>query len=755
MFINYTNHPSITWGDKQTEQALAYGEIVDIPFPAISPEMKPDEIYVLACEECKKLLCLLKDTKNSAVLCQGEFSFTYLMVNFLQSRGIRVFTAVSERRVKELSDGNISRKEVEFCFQGFREYNTNKRLQESNEGLHPSVRNKIFNAKQETVETILITPLGLGGYQNTIYIDEKGNKIATTGYAFDAVVKKENPNKMLFIGTQKSKWDEVIKWYSLDLDEEQKEEGERIGKTLSEKNADWKKAEDFICRVGRFDKVKIAIIPNGSTKEQLEEYFNILFDSFNQILDKEKNTRIIFDISNGFRSIPLYMMMFIRYVGMISKKKISYTVYYGMFDARQGNATPLVNLTTISELTEWINAISEFRSFGSVKKLYQCLEMEKNENNTEAVNEIIAEIQHFDYALNSNNLYYLENGIRYIINLNVASLPLSSQAKLMLTDLSEDFTSRFVDETAMYPHARILVKLSQLFTEQGRYGAAAVSIQESIITYIMERYVCTYIMERENLSKEQYEQYMQQYDKRRPVKEHFDRKVTAYMNRKYKGRSVSSDMIEFMQLYLNIKKYIRNVDAHIIPQKIEGFTSDEMEKWLNRSIQFLLKDMNSFLPKGREGFSALYEDFVIEEDPVENRKVVSEFIKGTSDGKWNLINENKPELSADINSRLTAAEIDIGKIQELRKELLYVKEKGERNKAFTLEDLQKNVLVCEILCMWVKADKQKKEEPKKSELLQYLKTKTDVKGRRKNAYERLEAAMKNNLSQKVVNILTK
>lgn len=755
MFINYTNHPSNTWGDRQTEQALAYGEIVDVPFPAIPTDMKPDEIYALAYTECEKLLCILKDTENSAVLCQGEFSFTYLMVNFLQSKRIRVFTAVSERRVKELSDGNISRKEVEFCFQGFREYDMRKRLPESNEGLHPSVRNKTFNIKQEKEETILITPLGLGGYQNTIYIDEQGNKIATAGYAFDAIVKKENPNKMLFIGTQKSKWDEVIKWYSLDLDGEQKEEGERIGKALSEKNADWKKAEDFICRVGRFDKVKIAIIPNGSTKEQLEEYFNILFDSFNQILDKEKNTRIIFDISNGFRSIPLYMMMFIRYVGMISKKKISYTVYYGMFDARQGNATPLVNLTTISELTEWINAISEFRNFGSVKKLYQCLEMEKNEDNTEAVNEIITEIQHFDYALNSNNLYYLESGIRYIVNLDVDSLPLSSQAKLMLTDLREDFTNRFVDETAMYPHTRILVKLSQLFTEQGRYGAAAVSIQESIITYIMERYVCTYIMERENLSKEKYEQYIQQYDKRRPIKEHFDRKVTAYMNCKYKGRSISDDMIEFMQLYLNIKKYIRNVDAHIIPQKIEGFTSDEMEKWLNKSIQFLLKDMNSFLPKGGDGFSALYEDFVINEEPVENKKFASEFIKGTSDGKWNLINENKPELSAEISSRLTAAGIDLGKIQELRKELLYIKEKSGRNEVFTLNDLQKNVLVREILYMWVKADKQGKVEPRESELLQYLKTKTDVKGRRKNAYERLEAAMKNNLSQKVINILTK
>ena len=44
------------------------------------------------------------------------------MVHFLQSKKIKVFTAVSERKVKELSEGDISCKEVEFCFQGFREY---------------------------------------------------------------------------------------------------------------------------------------------------------------------------------------------------------------------------------------------------------------------------------------------------------------------------------------------------------------------------------------------------------------------------------------------------------------------------------------------------------------------------------------------------------------------------------------------------------------------------------------------------------
>ena len=206
MFINYTNHPSANWGEKQIRQASEYGEIVDIHFPAISPEMSRDEIYELACRECERILCILEYEKDSAVLCQGEFSFTYLMVHFLQSKKIKVFTAVSERKVKELSEGDISRKEVEFCFQGFREYDDRRMKPKSDEELHPSVHKKEFNRKKKE-ETILITQLGLGGYQNTTYIDEKGNRIANTGYAFDAVVQKENPDKII---SAAQKWNEDI-----------------------------------------------------------------------------------------------------------------------------------------------------------------------------------------------------------------------------------------------------------------------------------------------------------------------------------------------------------------------------------------------------------------------------------------------------------------------------------------------------------------------------------------------------------------
>lgn len=36
-FVNFTNHPSEYWEEKQLKEALKYGKIYDLPFPAIDP----------------------------------------------------------------------------------------------------------------------------------------------------------------------------------------------------------------------------------------------------------------------------------------------------------------------------------------------------------------------------------------------------------------------------------------------------------------------------------------------------------------------------------------------------------------------------------------------------------------------------------------------------------------------------------------------------------------------------------------------
>jgi hypothetical protein len=147
MFINYTNHPSASWGEKQTNEAKKYGEIVDMPFPNISPQMTVQELTKLAKTESDKVVAAVESEKDSAVLCQGESVFTYMLVNSLLSK--KLLSAVSERKVVEIVDGDVMQKKSEFFFEGFREY-TNGRNVVDTTNLQPSLyEKKILNSKAE------------------------------------------------------------------------------------------------------------------------------------------------------------------------------------------------------------------------------------------------------------------------------------------------------------------------------------------------------------------------------------------------------------------------------------------------------------------------------------------------------------------------------------------------------------------------------------------------------------------------------
>lgn len=131
MFINYTNHPSASWGEKQTKEAKKYGEIRDVLFPNISPQMTVQELTELVKTESKKIVSVVESEKDSAVLCQGESVFTYMLVNSLLGRklgahrwqsglrNLKVLSAVSERKVVEIVDGDVTQKKSEFSLKVF------------------------------------------------------------------------------------------------------------------------------------------------------------------------------------------------------------------------------------------------------------------------------------------------------------------------------------------------------------------------------------------------------------------------------------------------------------------------------------------------------------------------------------------------------------------------------------------------------------------------------------------------------------
>lgn len=119
VFINLSNHSSDKWSKAQLSAAIAYGKVVDIPFPIIAPSAGSEEIDALVQEYFNRLSGL----DIAAVMLQGEFVFTYRLVSVLKSSGVRVLSACSERRVADHidSEGRTQRESV-FEFVQFREY---------------------------------------------------------------------------------------------------------------------------------------------------------------------------------------------------------------------------------------------------------------------------------------------------------------------------------------------------------------------------------------------------------------------------------------------------------------------------------------------------------------------------------------------------------------------------------------------------------------------------------------------------------
>ena len=119
IFVNHTNHPSENWSEEQKVAAEKFGEIVDVAFPLISPSADENEI----CAEVEKNLREILKMSPSAVLCQGEFNYTYAMVEALKHENILVLAATSERVTSESvqDDGTTKRVSI-FQFVRFRRY---------------------------------------------------------------------------------------------------------------------------------------------------------------------------------------------------------------------------------------------------------------------------------------------------------------------------------------------------------------------------------------------------------------------------------------------------------------------------------------------------------------------------------------------------------------------------------------------------------------------------------------------------------
>ena len=124
MFINFSNHKSDEWSEKQLKAAKEYGDkVIDISFPEISPSATEEDVTLISEEYVDKILSKITDKSMDAVMVQGEFTLSFMVTKKLLDKDIRVVSACSERVSKECvdKDGKV-RKEIIFDFVKFRNY---------------------------------------------------------------------------------------------------------------------------------------------------------------------------------------------------------------------------------------------------------------------------------------------------------------------------------------------------------------------------------------------------------------------------------------------------------------------------------------------------------------------------------------------------------------------------------------------------------------------------------------------------------
>ncbi|MCD8149044.1 MAG: hypothetical protein LUE92_05645 [Clostridiales bacterium] len=366
--------------------------------------------------------------------------------------------------------------------------------------------------------------------------------------------------------------------------------------------------------------VKLAIIEYGKTQEELQENFSIIRKTVEEAIYsgrersgtdfdiQKEEIDVYFDISNGFRSFPIYIYTLINYLSQIRDFNVRFHMYYGMFEAKQTDmgpngemveVTPLVDLWIIDDMMNLIRGISEFRSCGSVVQIRELLKQNpewdvKIGDNTEETLSYAFNL--FDYGTNANNLAAIKHAIDLLIGMEEqlkGKEPVNVAEYLLLEDISGDFRDRFDTAQSNYPYGLLMIRLAEWYHMQGREGNAAIAAQEAIITYMLERYpdtVNAYLkmnppkdFPKEGIVDFTKAENLFHYNYRNPVKSFLDN-----LNRDAGQNGQDEKMNEFLRAYSSVKNDIRNVMAHILLSDQNGEDGNFNVNGYRESIEKLI-----------------------------------------------------------------------------------------------------------------------------------------------------------------------
>lgn len=297
-------------------------------------------------------------------------------------------------------------------------------------------------------------------------------KEMSTPFMAKAMKEFVEPDKIFLIGTPHSMWEEVYRSF---VDHRDDDVWTEIGDWCEKADEDTPveglpHKEAIEQAIG--DGSRIFLIHYGIDEEQIQQNINIILGMREYLTVGDE---IVVDITHSFRSLPLLIMQLILYLKQIDSPKVKVThVYYGMLEVSQKlGYAPVVDISSMISLSDWITAAFTFKLNGSSKQAVELLEKEGGKSAARLLDK-------FSSVSSLNDMRQLQNQVQELRALK--SSQMARLARLALKPTVDAFINKFKN---LKP-SEFQYRLAEWHYNNGNYFAAYNDLVECIVTKVCE-----------------------------------------------------------------------------------------------------------------------------------------------------------------------------------------------------------------------------------------------------------------------------
>lgn len=167
--------------------------------------------------------------------------------------------------------------------------------------------------------------------------------------------KASNGDKVIFFLTKDA---EKISWQNYTYEINNRDGSQTLQSNIGLYN---RIKEDF----GEF--VHTEIIDEGKNEDEIWKVFDVIYKHL------QDDDEVVFDVTFGFRTNSILLMSLINYAKVMNNITIR-GIYYGAYEAKIDNVTPIWNLASFSELQSWAVAANDFINYGFPQKLIEVVQ---------------------------------------------------------------------------------------------------------------------------------------------------------------------------------------------------------------------------------------------------------------------------------------------------------------------------------------------------------------------------------------------